>query len=119
MLMLYFFPSGFPNSLIFIADGGGYYYNNYTEAESLYVANETNISLVKKCFRLRLFEEWENESNYLLPYMPSAVRSQEISIARKYEQFTYLLGFGWGQAGKTMGLASYGESLIDFSIFKL
>ena len=36
-----FFASGFPNSLIFIADGGGDYYNNYTEAESLYVANKS------------------------------------------------------------------------------
>lgn len=110
-----FFSSGFPNSLIFIADGGGDYYNNYTEAESLYVANETNISLVKKRLQAPTIRRMGNESNYLLPYMPSAVRSQEISIARKYEQFTYLLGFGWGQAGKTMGLASYGESLIDFS----
>lgn len=110
-----FFASGFSNSLIFIADGGGDYNNNYTEAESLYVANKSEISLVKKRFQAPTTRRMGNESNYLLPYMPSAVRSQEISIARKYEQFTYLLGFGWGQAGKTMGLASYGESLIDFS----
>ena len=110
-----FFSSGFSNALIFIADGGGDYYNNYTEAESLYVANGSNISLVKKRFQAPTIRRMGNESNYLLPYMPSKVRSQEISIARKYEQFTYLLGFGWGQAGKTMGLASYGKSLIDFS----
>lgn len=110
-----FYASGFSNSLIFIADGGGDYYNNYTEAESLYVANEGGISLVKKRFQAPTIRRMGNESNYLLPYMPSTVRAQEISIARKYEQFTYLLGFGWGQAGKTMGLASYGKSLIDFA----
>lgn len=110
-----FFASGFPNSLIFIADGGGDYYNNYTEAESLYVANKSGISLVKKRFQDPTIRRMGNESNYLLPYMPSTIRTQEISLARKYEQFTYLLGFGWGQAGKTMGLASYGKSLIDFS----
>lgn len=110
-----FYASGFPNSLIFIADGGGDYYNNYTEAESLYVANDSEISPVKKRFQAPTIRRMGNESNYLLPYMPSVVRKQEISIARKYEQFTYLLGFGWGQAGKTMGLASYGKSLIDFS----
>lgn len=110
-----FYASGFPNALIFIADGGGDYYNNYTEAESLYVGNKSCISLIKKRFQAPTIRRMGNESNYLLPYMPSTVRTQEISIARKYEQFTYLLGFGWGQAGKTMGLASYGKSLIDFS----
>lgn len=110
-----FYASGFPNSLIFIADGGGDYFNNYTEAESLYVANKSEISPVKKRFQAPTIRRMGNESNYLLPYMPSTVRKQEISLARKYEQFTYLLGFGWGQAGKTMGLASYGKSLIDFS----
>jgi len=49
--------------------------------------------------------------------MPQVVRNHEISVSRKYEQITYLLGFGWGQAGKTMGLASYGTSLIDFSSY--
>ena len=110
-----FYASGFPNALIFVADGGGDYYNNYAEAESLYVGNNSCISLVKKRLQAPTIRRMENESNYMLPYMPSLVRSQEISIARKYEQFTYLLGFGWGQAGKTMGLASYGKSLIDFS----
>ena len=39
-----FYASGFQNALIFIADGGGDYYNNYTEAETLYVGNQTGIS---------------------------------------------------------------------------
>lgn len=113
-----FYASGFSNSLVFIADGGGDYYNNATESESLYVATEAGITPVKKRFQSPTIRRMGNESNYILPYMPSTVRSQEISLARKYEQFTYLLGFGWGQAGKTMGLASYGKSLIDFSDLK-
>ena len=36
-----FYASGFPNALIFVADGGGDYYNNYAEAESLYVGNNS------------------------------------------------------------------------------
>lgn len=110
-----FYASGFTNALIFIADGGGDYYNNCTEAESLYVGNESGICLFKKRFQAPTIRRMGNESNFLLPHMPYTVRTQEISIARKYEQFTYLLGFGWGQAGKTMGLASYGKSLIDYS----
>lgn len=110
-----FYASDFLNSLIFIADGGGDYYNNYTEAESLYIGTNIGISNIKKRFQNPTVRRMGNESNYLLPYMPTTVRMQEISLARKYEQFTYLLGFGWGEAGKTMGLASYGKSLLDFS----
>ena len=44
--------------------------------------------------------------NHVYPLIPHEMRNQQISLARKYEQFTYLLGFGFGQAGKTMGLAS-------------
>lgn len=110
-----FYSSGFSNSLILIADGGGDYCNDFVEAESLYVATETGISLIKKRFQAPTIRRISDKSNYLLSYMPNVIRTHEISIARKYEQFTYLLGFGWGQAGKTMGLASYGKSLINFS----
>lgn len=113
-----FYASGFSNSLIFIADGGGDYYNDFTEAESLYIGTENSISTIKKRFQAPTIRRMSNENNYLFPYMPTTIRTQEISIARKYEQFTYLLGFGWGETGKTMGLASYGKSLIDFSDLK-
>lgn len=53
--------------------------------------------------------------NHLYPFMPATLLKKEISLGRKYEQITYLLNFKFGQAGKTMGLASYGKSLIDFS----
>ena len=110
-----FCSSGHQKSLILIADGGGDYFNNFTEAESLYVGSLDGIIPVKKRWQAPTIRRMGNECNYLLPHMPMTIRRQEISIARKYEQITYLLGFGWGEAGKTMGLASYGKSLIDFS----
>jgi carbamoyltransferase len=39
-------------------------------------------------------------------------RTKQISLGRKYEQFTYLSGFGHGHAGKTMALAAYAKPLF-------
>ena len=110
-----FYSSNFSESLILIADGGGDYINNLVESESLYVGSTNGIIPISKRYQHPTIRRMGDENNYLLPFMPTVTRNHEISIARKYEQFTYLLGFGWGQAGKTMGLASYGKSLVDFS----
>jgi len=107
--------SGYDEALVLIADGGGDYVNDMAESESLYVANKKDIIPIDKRLQNATIKRMSNESNYLFEYMPKTVRKQQISVARKYEQITYMLGFGWGQAGKTMGLASYGKSLIDYS----
>ncbi len=114
-----YFTSGFKNSLILIADGGGDYVGDLTEAESLYLGTEGKIIPLEARYQSPVIRRMGNLSNFLYPYMPQVVKSHEISLSRKYEQFTYLLGFGWGEAGKTMGLASYGSSMIDFSDYPL
>lgn len=53
---------------------------------------------------------------YVYPFMNKQFASEQISLGKKYSQITALLGFGSHGAGKTMGLASYGKSLIDFNI---
>ena len=110
-----YYMSGYDEALVLIADGGGDYVYDMAESESLYVANKKDIIPIDKRLQNATIKRMSNESNYLFEYMPNTVRKQQISVARKYEQITYMLGFGWGQAGKTMGLASYGKSLIDFS----
>jgi len=107
--------SAFTQSLIFIADGGGDYLGDQQEAESLYIANNGIIKLVKKRLQAPPIRRLGDPINYILPYMPSVIQKSEISIGRKYEQITHLLGFGWGQSGKTMGLAAYGKPMIDVS----
>lgn len=47
--------------------------------------------------------------------MPDFIKDHQISLARKYSQITHLLGFGFGEEGKTMGLASYGTSYFDYT----
>lgn len=110
-----YYTSGFEDSLIVVADGGGDYMGNMTEAESVYIGTHGDVIPIEVRKQHPVIRRMSDNGNYIYPYMPQVVKDHEISISRKYEQITYLLGFGWGQAGKTMGLASYGKSLIDFS----
>lgn len=103
-----YYSSGFDNSIILIADGGGDYIGNSIEAETVYIANRGHITKISQRLQAPTIRRMGDQSNYIYPIMPTLVRNAQISLARKYEQFTYLLGFGWGEAGKTMGLASYG-----------
>jgi len=109
--------SGFNDSLIIVADGAGDYIDSKQEAESLFVGNAGKI----KCIDRRLQEPLkriDEPRHHILPYMPSFIKESEISVGRKYEQITYLLGLGRGASGKTMGLASYGKPLMDFDVYR-
>lgn len=110
-----FSSSGFEHALILIADGGGDYKGNQTEAESLFIGNKSEVTYVDGRQQAPIIRHMSDECNYLYPRMPQIIRNNELSISRKYEQITYLLGFGWGQAGKTMGLSSYGKSLCQYN----
>lgn len=109
-----YYASKQKNSLVLIADGGGDFVGEQTEAESLYLASDGSITLLEQRLQdppARKLLDW---GNHFYPFIPEALRKHQISIGRKYEQITYLLNFKFGEAGKTMGLASYGKSLIDY-----
>lgn len=113
-----YFTSEFQKSLILIADGAGDIVDGKIEAESLYEGKGRNINLVAQ--RLQDFGMtymWRRNS-FNLAYMDPLDRVKQISLGRKYEQFTYALGFRHGEAGKTMGLAPYGEPLLDLSHYR-
>jgi carbamoyltransferase len=110
-----YYSSGFEESIIFIADGGGDFINGKQEAESIYIGKNGKITCIAKRLQNIPVRHTIEPINHIYPLMPEYVRNLEISLANKYAQITYLLGFGWGEAGKTMGLASYGKSLLDFS----
>lgn len=99
--------------LIFIADGGGDIYGQQAQAESLYMGHNGEITLLEQRFQDPPKRRLADVQNHVYPLIPRGMRYQQISLARKYEQFTYLLGFGFGEAGKTMGLASYGKKLLS------
>jgi len=103
------------NSLIFVADGGGHVIGDKAEAESLFLFTKTGITPLENRKQDILRHDMKEAFNHNYAFMSDCIKNMQISIGRKYEQFTHLLGFGFGEAGKTMGLASYGKSLIDFS----
>jgi carbamoyltransferase len=113
-----YYSSGYDGSLIFVSDGGGDFINGKQEAESIYTGKNGKITCISKRLQNIPIRHTIEPINHLYPFMPEYVRNLEISLASKYAQITYLLGFGWGEAGKTMGLASYGKSLIDYDNMK-
>jgi carbamoyltransferase len=109
-----YFTSGFDESLIIVADGGGDYVGQKIEAESYYLGIGKDIKLIHQKTQDNLTSRSFDRSNYIFPYINESRYNNEISLARKYEQITYMLGFGWGQAGKTMGLSAYGKNLLKW-----
>ena len=114
-----FCTSDFDNALIFIADGGGDNHGIYTEAESIYLSTPDGPKLLESRYQIPPINTIFKKQNYIYPFMNKCHIDNPISIGRKYEQITYLLGFKWGQCGKTMGLASYGSNMFDFSGFEV
>jgi carbamoyltransferase len=91
-----FFNSKFSKCLGVVIDGNGSYINSSkgtkAETESIYKLNYSTppINIYK--------------SNRLINV------NEPLSLAKVYECITESLGFAWIEAGKTMGLSSYGKS---------
>lgn len=111
-----YYTSTFDKALVFVADGGGDLVNGEEEAESVYIASEGRLELVEQRLQSNVIHTLTREQFHLYPFMNNIYLSEQVSIAKKYEQITYMIGFGWNQAGKTMGLASYGQELFPVEI---
>lgn len=110
-----YFSSGFQDSLVLVADGGGDFTNGKQESETMYIAQNGIITVVSRRLQNIAVRHMKDPINHLLPFMPDYVQNLEMSLARKYSQVTHLLGFKSGEEGKTMGLASYGKPVMDFT----
>jgi len=110
-----YYSSGFDNSMVFVFDGGGDFTESLQESETVYLACDGDITRVDRRLQNIAVRHMKDPINHIFPFMPKYVQELEMSLGRKYSQITHLLGFGFGQEGKTMGLASYGQSLIDFN----
>jgi carbamoyltransferase len=88
-----FFNSNFKESLCIVIDGhGSELQNNSFETESIYkIAYNTPPVPIFKSYRTN-----NNKENFL-------------TFSKVYETITEYLGFGFLEAGKTMGLSSYGK----------
>lgn len=111
-----YYTSTFDKALVFVADGGGDIVNGEEEAESVYIASKEGIKLVEQRLQSNVIHTLTRKQFHLYPFMNNIYLSEQVSIAKKYEQITYMIGFDWNQAGKTMGLASYGKELFPIEI---
>jgi carbamoyltransferase len=102
----------FDRALILVADGAGDNIGQQIEAESLYLAEGDSITLLDRRLQDVGLARTTRRNSFNLAYMNLADRKKQISLGRKYEQLTYLVGFGHGDAGKTMALAAYAEPLF-------
>ncbi len=106
--------SDFNNSIILVADGGGDLVDGLEESESIFLGKENEILLLERRLQSNIFHKMDRKQNHLYPFMNPSFYNKKISIGKKYEQMSQIIGFGQGQEGKTMGLAPYGKSMIDF-----
>lgn len=83
------------------------------EGESLFLADGETLELCERRVQSFLHDIYDRPFFYNVSQMPDFFAKQSVSIGRKYEQFTYFIGFGNEQNGKTMGLASYGQPLVN------
>lgn len=100
-------------ALIVVADGSGDIIGHRVEAESVYSASGDVIELIDRRLQDFGLARITRRNSFVLPYMNEVDRNKEISLGLKYEQFTYLSGFGQREGGKTMGLSAYGMPLIE------
>ena len=110
-----YYSSGLSESLVFVFDGGGDFLSSKQESETIYIGKDGKVTEIDRRLQNMAVRHMKDEINHVFPLMPEYVQNLEMSLARKYAQITRLLGFGFGQEGKTMGLASYGTPMLDFS----
>lgn len=118
--------SGFERCAVLVCDGAGDFIDPNTlqtgngddpawgmEGETLFLADGNDLELCDRRMQSFLHDLFERPFFYNATQMPDFFAQQTVGIGRKYEQFTYFIGFGNEQNGKTMGLASYGQPLVD------
>lgn len=121
--------SGFDRSAVLVCDGTGELVEspfedsgNVTECrgsswaregESLFLSDGDTLELCERRVQSFLPDLYDRPLSYNVSQMPAEYAKQSVSIDRKYEQFTYFVGFGNQQNDKTMGLAAYGQPLVD------
>lgn len=108
-----YFTSGEKDALVVVADGAGDIVDARIEAESVFEGAGATLSFVGARLQDFGLTRTDRRNTFNPAYMHSVDREKQISLGRKYEQLTYLIGFGHGQSGKTMGLAAYAQPLFE------
>lgn len=109
--------SDFDEAVILVADGGGEIAEYLEESESIFIGKENDVFVAEQRLQNSFIHPMARAHNFLYPFMNKKLLNEPISIGKKYEQITQLIGLGSHGEGKTMGLAAYGNSIINKSVF--
>jgi carbamoyltransferase len=109
-----FYNSGFDEAIAIIVDGAGSYHSTTTGPDGTGNAvGGYETESVYKCAYPTNFEPlYKRYSDGRTDYFNNGVQEfdNSVTITKAYEAVSHYLGFGYIEAGKTMGLAPYGKA---------
>lgn len=114
-----FYNSGFETAVAVIVDGAGSWHNEQMD-ESGRTTGGFETETIYHCSYPHEFNAlYKRYSNGDTPYYDNGIQEFDntVTITKAYEAVTHYLGFGFIEAGKTMGLAPYGQEDPDIPPF--
>lgn len=105
--------SSFDEAVVLVADGAGDLRLWGSQSESLFHVSRKHFYLLDERVQDRPSSLVHRPEFFDPHFFSPEDQKRQISIGLKYEQLTYLCGFGPGQAGQTMALAGHGTPLFD------
>ena len=116
-----FYNSGFEEAVAVIVDGSGTKMSftvQESEAKAAGFETETIMDCSYPCNFEPVFKWYGNSAGRTIPFSNEKfIISDTVNITKAYEAVSQYLGFGFIEAGKTMGLAPYGredKNIPDF-----
>jgi len=105
-----FYNSGFDTAVAVIADGAGSHQNIQLSEQQSVQAYETE-TIAKMSYPANIEVLWKRYGDNRLPKLKNSSIDLDdaVTTTKAYEAVSEYLGFGFIEAGKTMGLAPYGE----------
>jgi carbamoyltransferase len=109
-----FYNSGFDEALAVIVDGAGSFHSTTTGPDGTgnTVGGYETESVYKCSYPVNFEPLYKRYSDGRTDYFNNGVQEfdNSVTITKAYEAVSHYLGFGYIEAGKTMGLAPYGKA---------
>lgn len=116
-----FYNSGFETAAAVIVDGAGSFHQEETgTAENSRVVGGFETETIYQCSYPNEFDAvYKRYSDGGVTYYDNGIQEFDgsVTITKAYEAVSQYLGFGFIEAGKTMGLAPYGTDDVDIPDF--
>jgi len=108
-----FYNSGFETAAAVVVDGAGSYTQEVIEQQNITVGGFETESIYHCSYphEFNALHKRYSDGNQSSPYYDNGIQEfdNSVTITKAYEAVSQYLGFGFIEAGKTMGLAPYGS----------